>query len=195
MALWRVCCRRWRSLGGLHLQSRQLRLSLHGSDQNIPNPREAPPTVASLIWLRVVAAGAIGMIAWRGRLWAIPLSILLPCLIAVQPNRCAAGATSFAYYAAASFPVIAVAKEYWPSNEAGAVLMWLAAAAFLSVPWFSAGRDWNSFGRGPRPSRSHSALYRRFALSVGRRRCCPPECSFRIRLGSALPPLWHSQVC
>ena len=60
----------------------------------------------------------------------------MPCLIAVQPTRSTAGATSFAYYAAASLPVIGVAKAYWPSSEASAVFMWMAAAALLSVPWF-----------------------------------------------------------
>jgi apolipoprotein N-acyltransferase len=91
--------------------------------------------MASLIWFRVVGAGAIGLLAWRGQLWAIPFSIVAPCLIAVQPTRSAAGATSFAYYAAASLPVIGVAKAYWPSSEAGAVFMWMAAAALLSLPW------------------------------------------------------------
>lgn len=91
--------------------------------------------MAALIWFRIVAAGAIGLIAWRGPLWAIPLSVVVPCLIAIQPTRSTAGATSFAYYAAASLPVIAVAKAYWPSREASAVLMWLAAAALLSLPW------------------------------------------------------------
>ena len=86
MAVRTVCCRRRSGLGGLHLQSRQLRLPLHGSDQNLPDPREAPPTMASLVWFRIVAAGTIGLIAWRGQLWAIPLSILVPCLIAVQPS-------------------------------------------------------------------------------------------------------------
>ena len=47
----------------------------------------------------------------------------VPCLIAVQPSRSTAGATSFAYYAAASLPLIGVSKVYWPSNEAAAVLM------------------------------------------------------------------------
>jgi apolipoprotein N-acyltransferase len=92
--------------------------------------------MASLIWIRIVAAGAIGLIAWRGQLWAIPLSILVPCLIAVQPTRATAGATSFGYYASASLPVIGVAKAYWPSSEASAVFMWMVAAALLSVPWF-----------------------------------------------------------
>ena len=92
--------------------------------------------MATLIWFRVVGAGAIGLLAWRGQLRAIPLSILVPCLIAVQPTRSTAGATAFAYYAAASLPVIGVAKVYWPSSEASAVLMWMAAATLLSVPWF-----------------------------------------------------------
>jgi apolipoprotein N-acyltransferase len=92
--------------------------------------------MASLVWSRVAVAGAIGLIAWRGQLWAIPLSILVPCLIAIQPTRSTAGATSFAYYASASLPVIGVAKVYWPSSETGAVFMWIAAAALLSAPWF-----------------------------------------------------------
>src|SRR5258708_38967826 len=119
MALRHICSRKGSGLGGLHVQSRQLRLPLHGTDQHLSNSREAPPSMASLIWFRIVAAGAIGLLAWRGQLWAIPFSIVAPCLIALQPTRSAAGATSFAYYAAASVPVIGVAKAYWPSSDAG----------------------------------------------------------------------------
>src|SRR4051794_40338646 len=100
MALRHVCSRRGSGLGGLHVQSRQLRLPLYGTDQHLPNSREAPPSMASLTWFRILAAGTIGMIAWRGQLWAMPLSILVPCLIAAQSSRATAGATSFAYYAA-----------------------------------------------------------------------------------------------
>jgi hypothetical protein len=92
--------------------------------------------MASLTWSRVAAVGAIGLIAWRGQLWAMPLTILVPCLIAAQPTRFTSAATSFAYYAAASLPVIGVAEAYWPSSEASAVFMWMAAAALLSLPWF-----------------------------------------------------------
>jgi hypothetical protein len=60
----------------------------------------------------------------------------VPCLIAAQPTRSTVAATSFAYYAAASLPVIGVAEAYWPSSEASAIFMWVAAAALLSVPWF-----------------------------------------------------------
>ena len=92
--------------------------------------------MASLIWFRVAAAGAIGLIAWRGQLWTIPMSIIVPCLTVVQPTRSAAVATSFAYYAAASLPVISVGKAYWPSSDVSAVLMWMVAATILSLPWF-----------------------------------------------------------
>jgi apolipoprotein N-acyltransferase len=92
--------------------------------------------MAPLIWYRVVGAGAIGLLAWRGQLWAIPLSIVVPCLIAVQPSRAAAAATSFAYYAGASLPVIGVGKAYWPSSNDSAILMWMVAATILSLPSF-----------------------------------------------------------
>ncbi len=167
-------------LGGLHLQSRQLRLPLHGTDQHLPDPREAPPIMASLIWFRVVAAGAIGLIAWRGQLWAIPLSIVVPCLIAVQPTRSAAGATSFAYYAAASLPVIAVAKAYWPSSEAGAVFMWLAAAG-TSVRALGSLLDAtgvaSAVDRGHRGGahRRAAALHHRLGVAVAVRRCAVSE--------------------
>ena len=132
--------------------------------------------MASLIWFRVVAAGAIGLIAWRGQLWAIPLSIVVPCLIAVQPTRSTAGATSFAYYAAASLPVIGVAKAYWPSSEASAVFMWMAAAALLSVPWFfcwtrlESLRPWTCGHRGGAHRRA-AALHHRLGVAVAVRRC------------------------
>src|SRR5258708_32487280 len=64
------------------------------------------------------------------------MSFVVPWLLPAQPPRSAAVATSFAYYAAASLPVIGVAKAYWPSSEVSAIFMWTAAAAILSVPWF-----------------------------------------------------------
>ena len=91
--------------------------------------------MAALIWLRIVAAAVIGFAAWQGHLWAIPLSLIAPCLIAVQPSRAAAGLTAFAYYAAASTPVIAVSRAYWPANPALGVALWLGAAAILSTPF------------------------------------------------------------
>ena len=77
--------------------------------------------MASLIWFRLIAAGVVGFVAWRGHLWAIPLSLVAPCLIMVQPSRTAATGTALAYYAAASMPVIAISKAYWPSSNMLAV--------------------------------------------------------------------------
>ncbi len=90
--------------------------------------------MATLSWSRVTAAGAIGFAAWQGALWAMPLSILAPCLIATQPTRVAAGATSFTYYGVASVPVIAVAEVYWPTLGQRSVLLWITVAAVLSLP-------------------------------------------------------------
>jgi len=91
--------------------------------------------MANLTWVRVLSSGVIGFVAWQGALWAIPFSILMPFFAAIQPSRAAAGATSFAYYAAASLPVIRVAGSYWPSLGIRALLIWLTAAAILSLPW------------------------------------------------------------
>jgi apolipoprotein N-acyltransferase len=91
--------------------------------------------MASLIWLRLFAAGAIGFLAWRGEFWAMPLSLIVPCLIAVQPSRIAAGSTALLYYGAASLPVIAVSEVYWPSNEVLAIFLWFIAGALLALPW------------------------------------------------------------
>jgi apolipoprotein N-acyltransferase len=90
--------------------------------------------MAAVTLLRVVAAGLIGLVAWSGALWAIPLSIVVPCLVAIQPTRLSAGSAAFAYYAAASVPVIVVARSYWPSLGARGVLLWFTAAAILSLP-------------------------------------------------------------
>jgi apolipoprotein N-acyltransferase len=59
----------------------------------------------------------------------------MPCLVAVQPSRLAASAASFAYYSAASVPLIAVTRLYWPSLGLGAIAPWLIAAAIVSSPF------------------------------------------------------------
>src|ERR1051325_5895801 len=67
-------------------------------------------------------------------LWAIPLSLITPCLIALQPSRVTAAGTACAYYTSASLPMIAVARMYWPSLGWWALLPWVGAAAILSLP-------------------------------------------------------------
>lgn len=91
--------------------------------------------MASIIWFRVLAASAIGFLAWRGEFWAIPMSLIVPCLIAVQPSRSATGCTALAYYGAASLPVIAVSEVYWPSKDVLAIALWFTASALLALPW------------------------------------------------------------
>jgi apolipoprotein N-acyltransferase len=90
--------------------------------------------MAALTFLRIAAAGLIGFAAWHGMLWAIPLSLIAPCLIALQSTRLAAAGTAYAYYGAASLPLIAVARAYWPSLGWWSLLPWIAAAALLSLP-------------------------------------------------------------
>jgi hypothetical protein len=91
--------------------------------------------MASLIWFRLIAAGLIGFFAWHGQFWAIPLSLIAPCLIAVQPSRVAAASTALVYYGIASLPVIAVSGMYWPSKGVLSIALWFAAGAVLALPW------------------------------------------------------------
>jgi hypothetical protein len=91
--------------------------------------------MASLIWVRLLVAGVIGFVAWHGQFWAIPLSLIAPCLIAAQPSRVAAGSTALVHYGTASLPVIAVSEVYWPSKVLLAIALWFAAGAMLSLPW------------------------------------------------------------
>jgi apolipoprotein N-acyltransferase len=92
--------------------------------------------MASLIWIRIVGATAIGLLAWHGEFSAISLSVVAPCLIVTQPRRSLAVAAALGYYAAASFPVMTVSKAYWPSSDALAIALWLLATVILSLPWF-----------------------------------------------------------
>ncbi|HZT69295.1 MAG TPA: hypothetical protein VFC10_06065 [Terriglobia bacterium] len=91
--------------------------------------------MASLISSRILAAAAIGFLAWRGQLWAIPLSLIVPCLIAVQPRRLTAASTALVYYGTASLPVIAVSEVYWPSKGVLAIALWFIASTLLALPW------------------------------------------------------------
>lgn len=91
--------------------------------------------MAPLILVRLLAAGLIGFVAWHGQFWALPLSLIAPCLIAVQPSRIAAGSTALVYYGTVSLPVITISEVYWPSKGVLPIGLWFAAAAVLSLPW------------------------------------------------------------
>jgi apolipoprotein N-acyltransferase len=119
--------------------------------------------MVTLTSLRIATAALIGLVAWHGTLWTIPLSLIAPCLVALQPRRLAAAGTSFAYYAAASIPMIAVVRAYWPSLRWEAIFPWLAASAILSLPGFL---GWTS-----RASRRPWAIAGAIALAA-----VPPLC-------------------
>src|SRR5262249_23651018 len=107
----------------------------HGANKDLDDSREATSVMASVIWVRLLSAAVIGLFAWRGHFWALPLSLIAPGLIAVQPSRIAAGCTGLVYYGSASLPVIGVSAVYWPSNTVLAIGLWFAATAVLSLPW------------------------------------------------------------
>jgi hypothetical protein len=86
--------------------------------------------------LSIGACAAIGFAAWQGAMWTIPLSILMPCVVASQSTRLRASMAAFAYYGAASMPLVKTAKSYWPAIGAGALLVWVLAALLLALPWF-----------------------------------------------------------
>jgi hypothetical protein len=86
-------------------------------------------------WLSVGACAAIGFAAWQGAMWTIPLSVLMPSVVASQSTRLGASLAAFAYYAAASMPLVKTAKTYWPTIGAGALLVWALAALLLALPW------------------------------------------------------------
>ena len=96
---------------------------------------KATSVMASLIWIRLLAAGAIGLVAWRGQFWVIPLSLIAPCLTAVLLSRMAAGFTALIYYGMASLPAIAVSEAYWPSKTVLAIALWFTASPVLTLPW------------------------------------------------------------
>jgi apolipoprotein N-acyltransferase len=87
-------------------------------------------------WLSIGACAVIGFAAWQGAMWTIPLSILMPCVVASQSTRLRASLAAFAYYAAASIPLVKTAKTYWPTIGGGALLVWALAAMLLALPWF-----------------------------------------------------------
>lgn len=84
-----------------------------------------------------IVAGITGVIAWSGHLATIPLSLLAPLLVYHAKSRVHAYALMFAYYAAASWPIIPGARAFF--GQRGTTLIGLilcvGAAALLALPW------------------------------------------------------------
>ena len=105
-------------------------------------------------------AAGIGVIAWRGIPDLIVLSAIVPTIIFRQWTRRRAFIVGFAYYAAASWPLIpGVVGYFGPTGTlTQAISFWLAASLILPLPWVIC---W--------PRELHSALWRlplAYALTV-----------------------------
>ncbi|MEZ5403178.1 MAG: hypothetical protein R2729_26095 [Bryobacteraceae bacterium] len=98
----------------------------------------------TLPWIYECAtAAAIGWFAWQGNPWLIPLSAGVPVLAFLQPTRWQAFTIAFAYYAAASWPIISAALSYfdpapptWQST-----IYWLTPSLLLTLPWTACWTD------------------------------------------------------
>jgi hypothetical protein len=92
----------------------------------------------------IVAATAVGRIAWSGEVLALPAAILFPMLWAFAPTRLVSALVSMAYFLAASRDLPQGASTYLEINKALSVALWLAASASFvllhTVLWTSKPR-------------------------------------------------------
>jgi len=82
-------------------------------------------------------AAGIGVIAWHGIPALIVLSAIVPTVIFRQWTRTRAFIVAFAYYAAASWPMIPGVLGYFGSSGtlARAVIFWVLPSLLLPLPW------------------------------------------------------------
>ena len=76
-------------------------------------------------------------IAWSGHLATIPLSLVAPLLVYHAKSKIHAYATMFAYYAAASWPIIPGERVFFGRDGTPLIGLFLCvgAAALLALPW------------------------------------------------------------
>jgi hypothetical protein len=76
-------------------------------------------------------------IAWSGHLATIPLSLVAPLLVYRAKSKMHAYATMFAYYAAASWPIIPGARVFFGRDGTPLIGLFLCvgAASLLALPW------------------------------------------------------------
>ena len=120
-------------LGCIDLQPRQLRLAVHRSGRREVDSWEAQAAVATA-FMSTLAAGLIGAFCWR-TWWSIGFAFAVPILVGLQSRRSWAAAVTFAYFAAASWPLIrAYADVRRRLRMISGALTWIVAAVLLSLP-------------------------------------------------------------
>ena len=84
-----------------------------------------------------IVAGTTGVIAWSGHLATIPLSLLPPLLVHYSKSKVHAYALMFAYYAAASWPIVPGARTFFGQKGTPLIglILCVGAAALLALPW------------------------------------------------------------
>jgi Carbon-nitrogen hydrolase len=97
-------------------------------------------------WSAAIAAG-IGLVAWRGNLLLIGLAGAIPTLLFTRPSRLEAFGAGFAYYAAASWPIVPGVLDYFaPSGTIlQAFLSWALPSLVLPLAWVA---YWRRGARG-----------------------------------------------
>jgi hypothetical protein len=84
----------------------------------------------------------MGLIAWRGTPVRIGLAGAIPILLFTRPSRLEAFGAGFAYYAAASWPIVPGVLDYFaPSGTIlQALLFWALPSLLLPIAWVACWR-------------------------------------------------------
>ena len=82
-------------------------------------------------------AAAIGIGVSLALTPAMAMMAALPIVTSAQPSARRAFLTAFAYYFAASWPVLSAAKYFFGTSvpALSTILLWIAAASLLAAPW------------------------------------------------------------
>jgi conjugative transfer signal peptidase TraF len=76
-----------------------------------------------------------GWLAWRGELWLLPLALVMPFLVARTRERRDRFAIALCYYAASSWPLVAVSQRFFQLSLVAGLGILLAACLILASTW------------------------------------------------------------
>ncbi len=97
------------------------------------SPGRSSPSVASA-WRAatlVIAAAAVGAVAWSGHALALPLACAFPALWAFAPSRLASAGVSATYFLAASRGLPQGAVNFYGTDLGVGIALWIGAAAIF----------------------------------------------------------------